>query len=471
MTAGLRPYRAMKDSGIQWLGKVPAHWEVKKLKHLGEVRIGLTYSPTDVSDEYGTLVLRASNIRNGRIVSVQNVYVSKKIPSSLVVNAGDILICVRSGSRSLVGKSAIVSSEFAGVTYGAFMSLLRSKLNRFIYWVLQSNLLPTVMAQFETSTINQLTQNDLRNLIVPFPPQAERVAMVRFLDRADRRIRRYIRAKQKLITLLEEERQAIIHRAVTRGLDPNVRLKPSGVEWLGDVPEHWDVAAAKFFYREVDERSDTGAEELLSVSHITGVTPRSQKNITMFVAASNVGHKICRPGDLVINTMWAWMAALGVAKQTGIVSPSYAVYRPRPSSKLLGEYADLLLRTAPYRSEYLCRSTGIRLSRLRLYPEQFLRIKLLCPSPDEQRALIEIVGRETANARHAIDLAQGEIALLREYRTRLIADIVTGKLDVREAATNLPDAPTTTEDEQLSAEEASESDAAELDDAEADVTA
>ena len=129
----------------------------------------------------------------------------------------------------------------------------------------------------------------------------------------DRRIRSYVTAKQKFIDLLEEEKQAIINQAVTRGLDPNVRLKPSGVEWLGDVPAHWEVRRAKFFYREADERTTTGTEELMSVSHITGVTPR-KKSVTMFLAESNMGYKLCRPGDVVINTMWAYMAALGVAR-------------------------------------------------------------------------------------------------------------------------------------------------------------
>ena len=200
-----------------------------------------------------------------------------------------------------------------------------------------------------------------------------------------------------------------------------------------------DLRPAKWHFREADERSETGSEELLSVSHITGVTPRSEKNITMFMAVSHVGHKLCKPGDLVINTMWAWMAALGVARQAGIVSPSYAVYRSHRSSRLLGEYADLLLRTAPYKSEYIRRSTGIRSSRLRMYPEEFLRIKLLCPPPEEQRGIVDVVSKESADARRAIDLAHGELSLLREYRTRLVADVVTGKLDVREAAARLPD--------------------------------
>jgi type I restriction enzyme S subunit len=137
--------------------------------------------------------------------------------------------------------------------------------------------------------------------------------------------------------------------------------------------------------------------------------------------------------------MWAWMAALGVAKQMGIVSSSYAVYRPVRASFLLGEFADLLLRTRQYVNEYIYRSTGIRLSRLRLYPEQFLRIKIVCPSAQEQQAILDQVTIKTASLARAIASAQREIDLLREYRTRLIVDVVTGKLDVRKAAARLPE--------------------------------
>src|SRR5438876_6347445 len=141
----------------------------------------------------------------------------------------------------------------------------------------------------------------------------------------------------------------------------------------------------------------------------------------MFRATSYVGYKLCRPNDLVINTMWAWMAALGVSKHTGIVSSSYAVYRPRNPSRILGDYADYLLRIQPYVAEYTCRSTGIRSSRLRLYPEQFLRIPILLPPVKEQRGIVVQISKETANLNAAIDRLQGEIDLIREYRARLVA--------------------------------------------------
>jgi len=162
------------------------------------------------------------------------------------------------------------------------------------------------------------------------------------------------------------------------------------------------------------------------------------------------------------------MAALGVAKQMGLVSPSYAVYRPCPGSRLSAEYADLLLRTPPYKSEYICRSTGIRLSRLRLYPEQFLRIRIVCPPPPDQAQILAFVDGETVQARSAIGSAGKEIDLLREYRTRLIADVVTGRLDVREAAVRLPDEAEDAEPlDETEAEGEGDSDEASTDDADA----
>jgi type I restriction enzyme, S subunit len=184
---------------------------------------------------------------------------------------------------------------------------------------------------------------------------------------------------------------------------------------------------------------------MLSVSHITGVTPRSEKNITMFKAASNIGHKVCRPGDLAINTMWAWMAALGFSNHLGVISPAYAVYRQQKPERLLSSYGDLLLRTETYKANYLSRSTGIRASRLRLYPEQFLRIPILVPPKSEQEAIVHQLEGETRTLDAGIDRASREIKFMQEFRTRLTADIVTGKLDVREAAKDLPDLSETVE--------------------------
>ena len=212
-------------------------------------------------------------------------------------------------------------------------------------------------------------------------------------------------------------------------LKPYSEYKESGLDWLGSIPAHWGLQRAKRLFREVDERSKTGKEELLSVSHHTGVTPRRLKNVTMFMAESNVGHKVCRPGDLVINTLWAWMAALGVTRHTGLVSPAYGVYRPIDGGGLLPTYADHLLRTPMYAAEYQRRSTGVNSSRLRLYPEQFLRVAVLVPPLDEQAAIARFLDWTNARLERAIRAKRKVIALLTEQKQAVIQRLMTQGLN------------------------------------------
>ncbi|MFZ4662546.1 MAG: restriction endonuclease subunit S [Caldilineaceae bacterium] len=203
----------------------------------------------------------------------------------------------------------------------------------------------------------------------------------------------------------------------------------SEVSWLGRIPTHWKVTRAKNLFYESNELSISGEEEQLSVSHMTGVTSRSEKNVTMFKAESYVGHKICQPNDLVINTMWAWMGALGVSRIPGIVSPSYGVYRPKDVNLIHAQYYDSLLRTPHYVAEYVRRSTGIHSSRLRLYPDEFLRMPLLFPPLEEQTQIAKFLDYETANIDALIAKQQQLIALLQEKRQAVISHAVTKGLN------------------------------------------
>lgn len=223
-------------------------------------------------------------------------------------------------------------------------------------------------------------------------------------------------------------------------LKPYADYRDSGLDWLGSIPAHWGLLRAKRLFREVDERSKTGKEELLSVSHLTGVTPRRLKNVTMFMAESNVGHKVCRPGDLVINTLWAWMAALGVTRHTGIVSPAYGVYRPTESDSMLPAYADYLLRTPMYAAEYQRRSTGVNSSRLRLYPEQFLRTPVVVPPPAEQVLMVRFLDSANVRLDRALQAKRKVIALLTEQKRVIIARVVMDGLNanVMRAPTSFP---------------------------------
>ena len=198
------------------------------------------------------------------------------------------------------------------------------------------------------------------------------------------------------------------------------RCKDSGVEWLGDVPEHWEVEKGLRYLFETEDRSVKGDEELLSVSHLTGVTPRSEKNITMFMAESYEGSKLCDVGDIAINTMWAWMSALGVSKYRGLVSPSYGTYRQRKPERFNPTYLDHLIRTDVYRSHYTVNSTGITTSRLRLYPHSFLRLKFVCPPRDEQDRIVAFLDQKTAEIDALIAKKKRQIELLDEQKAILI---------------------------------------------------
>ena len=422
-------YPTYKPSGVPWLSDVPEHWELRRLKETAAIIAGQS-PPSEIVSEYldGHPFLQGNAEFGGSHPTPR--LACEKPPKRAM--CGDILLSV----RAPVGALNVADQDYG---IGRGLCAVRPQLGLdglFVYYVL--GIANRELFRLSTgSTYDAVTVGIVGGLVLPTPPLPEQRAIVRYLDHVDRRIRRYVAAKRKLIALLEEEKQAIVNHAVTRGLNPNVGLKPSGVEWLGDVPEHWEVQRAKFFFREADERSTTGTEELMSVSHITGVTPR-KKSVTMFLAESNMGYKLCRPGDIVINTMWAFMAALGVARQNGLVSPSYGVYRPLDTERLNYDYIDSLLRTEAYRTIYLIRSTGITSSRLRLYPESFLDIPVLCPPSTEQDDIGVYLERVTVATNAAIERARRQIGLVQEYRTRLVADVVTGKLDVCEAAAQLP---------------------------------
>jgi type I restriction enzyme S subunit len=195
--------------------------------------------------------------------------------------------------------------------------------------------------------------------------------------------------------------------------------------WIQRIPMHWDEQRGKVFFREINERSEMGNEELLSVSHLTGVTPRSQKNVTMFKAESYVGHKRCQPGDIVVNTMWAWMAALGVARHVGLVSPAYGTYRVHTEDAYHPAYLDYLVRSHAYIAEYNCRSTGIQSSRLRLYPAHFLEIPFIRPPCEEQEQIAAYLRAQDAKIGRFIRDKRRLIEALNEQKQMLIHRAVT----------------------------------------------
>lgn len=220
VTKGLDPNVKMKDSGVEWLGEVPEHWDVKPLKYVGAAIIGLTYSPDDVvGEDEGVLVLRASNIQNGRLVLGDNVYVRATIPTKLVTREGDILICSRNGSRALIGKNALIGQDASGLSFGAFTTVFRSAANQFVYYVLNSALFKFQSGRFLTTTINQLTTETLTSFEVPLPPPRKQIEISEWLTTQLEKLDALASRTERSIELLKERRSALITAAVTGQID------------------------------------------------------------------------------------------------------------------------------------------------------------------------------------------------------------------------------------------------------------
>ncbi|NGQ92522.1 restriction endonuclease subunit S [Rhodobacter sp. HX-7-19] len=284
----------------------------------------------------------------------------------------------------------------------------------------------------EGSTRDKLTQDNMLRIGIHSPPKERQTQIAQFLDKETADIDALIAAKQKLLDLMAEKRRAIVAEAVMRGLDPSAPLRPSGIDWLGEIPAHWEVERSRWLFSERDQRSQTGEEEMLTVSHLTGVTPRSEKDVNMFEAESTAGYKLCFAGDLAINTLWAWMGAMGTARVDGIVSPAYNVYTPGP--RLLPDYVDALVRIPVFAQEVTRYSKGVWSSRLRLYPEGFFETWWPVPPLDEQQQIVEHISTETAKIDRLRTATENSIALLKERRAALIAAAVTGQLEIPEAA-------------------------------------
>jgi type I restriction enzyme S subunit len=300
------------------------------------------------------------------------------------------------------------------------------------------------------------------SLLLCFPPISEQSSIVRYLDHIDRRIRRYIRTKQKLIKLLEEQKQAIIHQAVTRGLDPDVKLKLSGVEWLGEVPEHWEVRKLKFEIAFTGGGTPSKANADFWNGNIPWVSPKDMKvsvinDTADHISASAVTEsstKLIDPGAvLVVVRSGILRRKIPVAINNVSVALNQDMKALESKGRLHNDYIFALIEGCQkiLLTEWTKQGATVESIEYELIANSFIPI----PPKDEQLAIVHFLTEANKNTDSAIAKARREISLLREYRTRLIADVVTGKLDVREAAANLPEELNETEvlDEELTGDE------------------
>lgn len=269
--------------------------------------------------------------------------------------------------------------------------------------------------------IPKLTQSQMMGIKLPLPSRAQQDSIATFLDMETAKIDHLIAKQQELIAFMTSRLQVWREHAFWGGVAHDPFLNP---------PDGWELLRNRHILEHIDGRSETGDEELLSVSHITGVTPRSMKNVTMFKAESTVGYKLVAKNELVINTMCAWLGALGVSEYDGIVSPAYDVYRFRDFDAVNPMFFDCAYRTTVYVRLMKANSRGIWDSRLRLYPEMFLRLSSLVPPKDTQDYLVGENRERTTEVEKIMHRCNKAIELLQERRSALITAAVTGQVEV-----------------------------------------
>ncbi len=418
--AGFPRYDSYKESGFDWLGDIPEQWDFKRLGTVFKER------KEKVSDkEFRPL----SVTKNGILPQLDSAAKSDDGENRKCVRKGDFVINSRSDRKGSSG----IAHENGSVSLINIVLKPSGIAQRYCEHLLKSNGFIEEFYRYGHGIVADLWTTrywDMKSIQIPLPDLLTQQRIANFLDQKTAEIDIAIAKKQRLIELFKEQKAILINQAVTRGLNPDAPMRDSGVEWIGAVPVHWTIKRAKYLFHEIDERSNTGTEELLSVSHMTGVTPRSEKNISMFMAEDYTGSKLCQKNDLIFNIMWAWMGALGVSDQTGIVSPSYGIYRQQVSGTFNAWYLEHLVRSEEYVAEYNRRSTGLHSSRLRLYSHMFFDMEISFPSREEQNQIEKAVAERTSHIDNALYAVNAEIDKLHELRNVIISEAVTGKIKI-----------------------------------------
>jgi type I restriction enzyme, S subunit len=435
----LKPYPVYKDSGVPWLGEVPAHWQVRRLKsHMSSI---IEQTDRRDSDEL-YVALEHVESWTGRLREAESeISFDSQVKR---FRAGDVLF---GKLRPYLAK--VTRPNRNGVCVGEFLVLRPINGNLSPGYLEQLIRSKPIIDAINASTFGaKMPRADwqfIGGMSVPCPSLSEQAAIVHFLDYMDRRIRRYIRAKQKLIKLLEEQKQAIIHQAVTRGLDSNVRLKPSGIEWLDAIPEHWSEIRLKFLARKI-----TDGEHISPLLADKGIPLLSAKDIRdrtilydvdKFVPLDHAEQfwRRCQPerGDLLVVSRGATIGRVALVENDIPFCLMGSVILCKRKENYTAEFLYYALNA--HHAQTSLWFTSASSAQQAIYIQDVAELRLPIPPLSERGTIVRHLEYSLGDIRDAVDRTQREIQLLREYRTRLIADVVTGKLDVREMAARLPD--------------------------------
>ena len=440
---GLAQYIAYKPSGAEWLGAVPEHWQVLKLRTILEAsseRNRPDLPLLSVVREQGVILRDITNKDENHNI------VPDDLSSYKVVYEGQFAM-----NKMKAWQGSYGISQFDGVVSPAYFVFdCRGVTADFFNSAIRSAAYVSFFAQASDGVrIGQwdLSRASLREIPFVIPPLAEQRAIVRYLDHADRRISRYVDAKRKLIFLLEEEKQAVISQAVTRGLDPDVHLKPSGVEWLGDVPEHWEVVQlgriGVFSKGSGGTKEDEVSDGVPCVRYGDLYTTHKYfvSRTRSFVSSEKASaYSPIDRGDVLFPTSGETIEEIGksavnLMRSSAVCGGDLIIFRPTlPMEPTFAGYA---LDCPVAQSQKSLMGRGITI--MHIYSAQLKYLWLPLPCLAEQVSIAEYLDRATADIDSAITRARRQIELVEEYRTRLVADVVTGKLDVRQTAARLPD--------------------------------
>ena len=436
LNAKYKPYPAYRPSGVEWLGEIPAHWEIKRLKFLAQIRYGLGQPPKESPN--GLPLIRATNINRGRITDVDMLYVDPVgVPSrrGAFLSAQEIIV-VRSGAYT--ADSAIVLEEYEGAIAGYDMVVTaREAAPEFLAISFLSPYIRDAQLVVASTRSAQphLNAEELGDAEIILPPLSEQRAIAAFLDRETARSDALVSREERLIELLREKRTALITRAVTRGLDPNAPLRDSGVEWLGEIPIHWETTKLRrlltLVSHHVDVHPEQSYQEIGIRSWGRGIFHKDS------VTGAQLGDKRVfklRPGELVLNIVFAWEGAVAIVSESEkdmIASHRFPTFQhPRHLVDL--DYLLMFLQSEHGRGIMGLNSPGAAGRNRTIRMDSFLEEEVPLPPLEEQREIVTIFRRDERRIQSLAGKVREAVDLLKELRTALITAAVTGRIDVRE---------------------------------------
>ena len=420
-----RSYDAYKDSGVEWLGEVPESWMIIRMKFLYR-----DYSEKNKPTEELLSVTQDRGVIPRDWIENRMVMPSGNLESFKFIEEGDFAISLRSfeGGLEYCYHNGIISPA-----YTVLKSRREDLLDKYYKYLFKSS---SFISELQTSVVGirqgkNISFDELSYSIMPIPPLPEQTAIANYLDKKTAKIDTAIAQKEKLITLLKERKQILIQNAVTKGLNPNVKLKDSGVEWIGEIPEHWEVKRVKHILEERTERSMSGQEPLFMMSQVHGLVVRADYHDKAEVAQNNEGNKIVKKNDLVFNKLKAHLGVFfkSTIDTDGLVSPDYAVYYTKDLIEDL-KFLELLFRNPNYIEQFICKATGIVEGLIRLYTSDLFSLHIAVPPKGEQKEILEFIYAKNQKIDKAIGLQQQQIVKLQEYKRVLIDSCVTGKIKV-----------------------------------------